>query len=1020
MGMKAGTSAADMKRAAQRAGATPEKTYGTKAHLLSVAKGTEKATVAKLRKDPDVRYAELDFVYHLQVQPNDPSYPSLWGLENVGQTVDGVAGTPDADIDAEAAWTTSTGAGSVVVGVVDTGIDYNHPDLAANMWSNPGGVGGCPAGSHGYDAVNGDCLPLDDHDHGSHTSGTIGAVGNNGLGVTGINWTTSLMALKAFNAAGSTTTTSIVDSLNFAIAAKQAGVNLRVLNNSWGGFDSSQATLDAIRVLGANDVLFVAAAGNYGIPNDLLHFYPCDYDADNIVCVGASDQGDKLASFSNYGSTVDLAAPGVNILSTVRGGGYGIMDGTSMATPHVTGAAALVLAAGDRSTADLKAQLLASVDVIPALAGKVATGGRLDLATAVVPPSPLPGAPTLSATALADSVHLSWSVPAAGASPIAEYHVYRAEGSDPEAPLAIVTAPATSFDDAAVVAGVTYRYRVTAVNGDGEGPFSAEATATLPMAPSAPTLTAIPDDGAAHLCWTAPVDGGSTITGYRVYRAAAGDSLALRADLPTTPLRYDDGGVSNGVTYAYAVSATNAVGEGPASATVQVTPSTSGTAPTITSVSPSIGSPGDAITIEGTNFASGACLEVTFDTRPASVTSADATTVVAPVPSAGGSGHITVATPSGQAAYSGDFFAVPPPSTPAIVEVAGRIAFGAPLTTSISTSGKIGLLLFDGSSGQRISLNISNSTISATNISIIKPDGSTLATKRAAPNGFIDVQTLSATGTYVVLVDPESTKIGTLKLTLYNVPPDASGTITAGGPSVTVTIATPGQNGALTFAGTAGQRVSLNITNSTISATNVAIVKPDGSTVWTKRAAPNWFRDAQTCRRPGPTAAPTLEPTSTGSAKRSSTTCRPRPRARVAGGSAVTVTISTPGQNGSATFAGTAGQRVSLKTSNSTMSADSRPPSSPTARGVDQAAAPNWFLDAQTLPATGTYRMTFNPERPGPGARRPRSTTCRPSFGHDHRRRPVGQRADLDTRPERRPDLRRQADQQISLSITTR
>jgi hypothetical protein len=556
-------------------------------------------------------------------------------------------------------------------------------------------------------------------------------------------------------------------------------------------------------------------------------------------------------------------------------------------------------------------------------------------------------------------------VPAAGASPISEYRVYRAAGADPEVSLATVMAPATSFDDAAVVAGVTYRYRVTAVNGDGEGPFSSEAAAALPMAPSAPALTGVPDDGAAHLCWTAPVDGGSAITGYRLYRAVVGDPLALRADLPTTPLQYEDGGVTNGVTYAYAVSATNAVGEGPASATVQVRPSATGTAPTITSVAPSIGSPGDAITIQGTNFASGACLEVTFDTRPATVTSANATTVVAPVPNAGGSGHITVATPSGQAASAGDFFAVPPPSTPALVEVAGRIVFGTPLTTSISTSGKIGLLLFDGSSGQRISLNISNSTISSSNISVLKPDGSTLATKRVAPNGFIDVQTLPATGTYVVLVDPETTKTGSLKLTLYDVPADATGTITAGGPSVTLTTTTPGQNGALTFTGTAGQRVSLNITDSTITVTNLAILDPDGSTLGTKRAAPNGFMDVETLPVTG-TYRITLNPESTytGSLKLTLYDVPADASGTItAGGSSVTLTTTTPGQNGALTFAGVSNQRISLNITNSTIPVTNVSILKPDGKSLASSRAdPNGFLDVQTLPVTGTYRITLNPE----------------------------------------------------------
>jgi hypothetical protein len=291
-----------------------------------------------LGRNRAVVYAEPNYIVHADTVPNDPQFPNLWGLRNTGQVIGGVAGTPGADIKAEPAWTVTTGNRTVVVGVVDTGIDYNHPDLAANVWSNPGGIGGCAAGTHGYNAITKSCTPLDDNDHGSHCSGTIGGVGNNAVGVAGVNWTTSIMGLKFLDASGSGSTAGAIAAIDFAVNAKIAGVNVRVLSNSWGGGGFSQALLDEINKANANDILFVAAAGNNGTNNDTTPHYPSSYNAPNMVAVAATDNQDGLASFSNFGATsVHLGAPGVNVLSTTRNNTYSYFSGTSMATPHVHG-----------------------------------------------------------------------------------------------------------------------------------------------------------------------------------------------------------------------------------------------------------------------------------------------------------------------------------------------------------------------------------------------------------------------------------------------------------------------------------------------------------------------------------------------------------------------------------------------------------------------------------------------------------------------------------------------------------
>ncbi len=348
------------------------------------------ALMAALQKNPNVVYVEPNYIVHVTDTPNDPQYPQLWGLKNTGQTVSGIPGTAGADISAEAAWGVTTGSASIVVGVVDTGVDYTHADLAANIWSNPGGKGNvaCAAGTHGFNAIANTCDPRDDHFHGTHVSGTIGAVGNNSLGVVGVNWTVSIMGLKFLDSSGSGTTANAVAAIDFAVQAKIDGVNVRVLSNSWGGGAFSKALLDEINKANDNDILFVAAAGNDGESNDIYPHYPASYTTQNMIAVAATDNTDGLAYFSDYGSnSVHLGAPGMNVLSCYPGGSYQTLSGTSMATPHVSGVAALVLAkTPGLTTAQVKSTILNNTDPLPSLSGKTVTGGRLNAAKAVGAP----------------------------------------------------------------------------------------------------------------------------------------------------------------------------------------------------------------------------------------------------------------------------------------------------------------------------------------------------------------------------------------------------------------------------------------------------------------------------------------------------------------------------------------------------------------------------------------------------------------------------------------------------------
>ncbi len=333
--------------------------------------------------------------------PNDASFGTLWGLNNSGRS----PGVGNSDINAPEAWETTTGSRSVVVAVIDSGVDYTHPDLAANVWTNPREVAGDGIDNdangfvddvRGWDFANADADPMDDDGHGTHVSGTIGAVGNNAIGVTGVNWRVSIMGLKFLDAEGNGYTSDAVAAVKYATRMRRDfGANVVAINASWGGETRSTALANAIAAAGRAGILFVTAAGNESSNNDRTPSYPANLSDDSVIAVAATNHSNRLAAFSNYGSTtVDLAAPGVGILSTVPGGGYASFSGTSMATPYVTGTVALMAAANPRATAaEIRSALLATVTPAAALSGKVATGGLLDAAAAVraiTQPAPTP------------------------------------------------------------------------------------------------------------------------------------------------------------------------------------------------------------------------------------------------------------------------------------------------------------------------------------------------------------------------------------------------------------------------------------------------------------------------------------------------------------------------------------------------------------------------------------------------------------------------------------------------------
>jgi subtilisin family serine protease len=333
-----------------------------------------KEAIKFYRAHPDVLYAEPNWIVRAQATPDDPRLGDLWGLQNTIQS----GGIPDADIDAPEAWDMTTGSRDVVVAVIDTGIDYTHSDLSANMFRNTsdcnrngidddgnGHIDDC----FGIDTANDDSDPADDHFHGTHVAGTIGAGGNNGIGVVGVNWTVRLMACKFLSGGGFGTIADAIDCLEYVKLMKDRGVNIVATNNSWGGPEFSQALFDAIEAHLQRGILFVAAAGNEASDNDATPFYPAGYALPNVLSVAATDRRDGLASFSNFGRrSVHLGAPGVDIVSTTPGDTYGALSGTSMATPYVTGVAALLKAQGpERDWRAIKNLILAGGDPIPAL-----------------------------------------------------------------------------------------------------------------------------------------------------------------------------------------------------------------------------------------------------------------------------------------------------------------------------------------------------------------------------------------------------------------------------------------------------------------------------------------------------------------------------------------------------------------------------------------------------------------------------------------------------------------------------
>ena len=1022
VGFKEGVSLAQQRRALARHSGKVTRQFGRIDGVLATVPATRMQQARRtLERDPRVDYVEPNFVLRTSGHgdPGDPDFHQLWGLHNFGQAVAGIPGTPDADIDALEAWQVSQGSSDVVVGVIDTGVDYSHPDLASQMWTNPGeDCAGCRSNGvdddgngyvddwRGWDFANDDNDPVDDNGHGTHVAGTIGAR-QDSRGVVGVAWRVLVMPLKFIGANGEGTAADAVRAILYASAN-----GAHITNNSYGGDGFSQAMLDAIRTADSSGSLFVAAAGNDFSDNDESPVYPAGYDLPNVISVAASDQFDRRAWFSNYGAAeVDLAAPGTNVYSTWLEGGYQHSDGTSMAAPHVAGAAALAKARFPAASGvGLKALLLRGVDDA-GLEDAVRTGGRLNANTAVRcadqarvwlespangfearagDPLELRVIATRCAEASGVSAQVAVNGLPVGLSPRGDGLYTGSYTPNAGAPLTVVaSAEAAGGSDTHSVSGMAVQHQsiepggapVTVnVSAPGENPMLSFLGAggrrialkvsdvTVGSSPCCSLRISFLSVGGPE--WLSPMpfgrNGGFIDTKmlpqdgvYRIIVDPQGSDVgSLRLTLydvpPDVTGSISPGGPSVSLTTG-PVPGQNALFSFSGLAGQRVSLKVSGvTMGASTCCSANVSIPGlVGPTIVGTNG-------VFVDTK---VLPRDGAFTILVDPAGMNMGSATL-----------QLYDVPSDAS------ASASPGGPPVTVSAgSVPGQNAVVSFAGSAGQRVAVKASGVTIGSSPCCSLKLGivGVGQPVLMGRNGGLLDTVKLPSSGTYSLLVDPQGMDAGSATLQIYDVPPDVTGSITPGGAPLTVSTSSLGQNASVTFAGLAGQRVSLKLSGvtmgtSTCCSAKVSVAKPEGSSLVTPTlfGTNGGFVDTKTLPVSG-TYTILVDPSGTdvGAATLQMYEVPPDlTGSMTVGGPPVSLTLGTPGQNALLTFTGAAGQRVTIRATGVTIGPSTccsttlllkKSDGVPLASGL---AGTNGGTLSATLPVAGTYTLLVDPQ----------------------------------------------------------
>jgi hypothetical protein len=995
--------------------------------LASVPPARVQDAAEALERDPRVEYTEPNFVLRASNHgdPGDPDFHQLWGLHNFGQPVSGVAGIPDADIDALEAWHVTQGSSNVVVGVIDSGVDYTHADLAGQIWTNPGeSCAGCSTNGvdddgngyvddwRGWDFAGNDNDPMDDNGHGTHVAGTIGAR-QNAAGVVGVAWRVRLMPLKFIGANGEGTAADAVRAILYAAAN-----GAHITNNSYGGDGFSEAMLDAIRTSDAAGSLFVAAAGNDFSDNDETPVYPAGYDVPNVLSVAASDQFDRRAWFSNYGgSSVDLAAPGMSIYSTWPGGGYRHSDGTSMAAPHVAGAAALAKARfPDATGVGLKSLLLRSVDGAP-LVDLVRTEGRLNANTAVrcneSPKvwieSPADGFEARSDEPLLMKVLASRCGLPSGVSVEVKSNglpielTPRGDGlwTGSRTPLG---AFAMTITATAQVGGEESTHQVsgTVVQHQGIEPGGPPVTVTTTSPGEDAMLSFRGIGGRRIFLEVSDVNiGTSPCCSVRISAREQGNQWKWGPtsfgrnggfmDTQTLPqtnyynIIVDPQGSDFGslklTLHDVPPDATAAISPGGPPVTV-----TTGPVPGQNALLSFSGLAGQRVSLRvtGSTIGSSPCCSarVSFPGLGAPVlfgrNGVFVDTKVLPADGA----YSVLVDPNGMelGSVTLQLFDVPPDA------VAAAAPGGSPVTVSAgSIPGQNAVVQFWGTAGQRVAVRASGVTIGSSTCCSFKLGIQGLGTPvtLGRNGGLLDAVELPESRLYSALVDPLGMDSGSATLQIYDVPPDVTGSIAPGGAPVTVSTGALGQNAAVSFAGVAGQRVSLRLSGvtmgtSTCCSARVSIEKPDGSLLATQTlfGTNGGFVDTKTLPVSG-TYTIMVDPQGAeiGSATLQLFEVPPDLTGSLTtGGPPVSLSFGTPGQNAVLTFAGTAGRRVTLRATGVTIGPSPccstsllvrKPDGLPLASGL---AGTNGGTLSPTLPVSGTYALVVDPQAAGTGS----------------------------------------------------